>query len=260
MSKKLPSKIEPNSPIPLYLQLKSLIQADIEAGVWSPGDRMPGDGELCQLHQVSRTTVRQALKELEIVGLITRFRGRGTFLAQPKISHFPEPPHRLTDTLISRGIKPGWSLIEAEMIAAPASVASALEIEEGHEVFRSRRLRLAGDEVIGMVVAHALINVDSIPDGSLELDGPSLQYLASVVSLKGTRVDRVIEAILATPRQAEYLEVEVGAPILAVRRILRDTNGIPMELYRGYYRGDRFQYIASGDVHEVETQMVVEDS
>jgi GntR family transcriptional regulator len=260
MTKQFPSRIDSDSPIPLYLQLKELILGEIESGIWSPGDRMPGDDELCQRHQVSRTTVRLALKELEIAGLIVRQRGRGTFLTQPKISHFSEPPHRLTDTLLSRGIKPGWSLIEAEAIGAPGSVASALEIEEGSEVFRSLRLRLAGDEVIGVVVAHAVVEADSITRESLERDGPSLQYLARVISLKDARVDRIIEAVSATQREAGHLEVEEGAPILAVQRILRDERGKAIEHYCGHYRGDRFQYIASGDVHEVETQMPADDA
>jgi GntR family transcriptional regulator len=255
MSEKSSFRIDPESSIPLYLQLKTLILAGIESRLWNPGDRMPGDDELCRRHHVSRTTVRLAMKELEIAGLITRYRGRGTFLAQPKISHYPEPPHRLTDTLLSRGIEPGWSLISAEMVAAPGGVASALEIADGSEVFRSQRLRSAGDEVIGIVVAHALVGANTVSRESLERTGPSLQYLAGVVSLTGAHADRVIEAVLATAREAEYLEVDAGAPILLIRRTLRDASGVAIEHYRGHYRGDRFQYVASGDVHDVETRM-----
>ena len=121
----------------------------------------------------------------------------------------------------------------------------------GTEVFRSQRLRLAGDEVIGVVTAHALVGAEDIVNEALAR-GPSLHYLASARSLAGARVERVIEAVSATSEAANHLEIDVGAPILFVRRILIDVDGNPIEHYRASYRGDRFQYMASGDVHEVE--------
>ena len=242
-----------DSSIPLYLQLKLLLLARIEAGQWKPGERMPGDDELVKIHQISRTTVRQAMKELEIAGLIIRYRGRGTFLTSPKLSHSPDPPHRLTDNLGAQGIQASWRVLKSGMTSAPAGVAAALRIDMGAEVFRTQRLRLAGDEVIGVVTAHALVNAEDIASQALER-GPSLQYLASALSLVGARVERVIEAVSAVSEVAIHLEIEVGAPVLLVRRILNTAAGDPIEHYRAAYRGDRFQFMASNNVHEIETR------
>ena len=85
------TSIERESPIPLYYQLKQLLVERIKHNELQPGDIFPTEEQLQKKYQLSRTTVRQALKELEIEGLISRHRGRGTFVSRPKISHSSEP-------------------------------------------------------------------------------------------------------------------------------------------------------------------------
>ncbi|MEA3338855.1 MAG: extracellular solute-binding protein [Chloroflexota bacterium] len=72
--------IDRSSPIPIYHQLKTMIQGQIENGLWRPGDRLPTEQELCQTYNISRSPVRQALKELEYEGAIFRQPGLGTFV------------------------------------------------------------------------------------------------------------------------------------------------------------------------------------
>jgi GntR family transcriptional regulator len=62
----------------------------------------------------------------------------------------------------------------------------------------------------------------------------------------------MIEAVAAGSEEAGLLEVDVGTPLLYVRRILNDAAGTPIEHYRSLYRGDRFQYMASGRVHPLD--------
>lgn len=76
------SNIDHDSPIPIYHQLKTLIREKIELGVWRPGDRIPTEQKLCQLYNISRTPVRQALNELEFEGLIVRRPGQGTYVSE----------------------------------------------------------------------------------------------------------------------------------------------------------------------------------
>ncbi len=74
------AEIDRHSPIPIYHQLKTLIQEQIRAGLWRPGDRIPTEKELCQLYGISRSPVRQALKELVYEGVLVRRPGAGTFV------------------------------------------------------------------------------------------------------------------------------------------------------------------------------------
>ncbi len=74
------AKIDRDSPVPIYHQLKTLIREQIESGLWRPGDRIPTEDELCRLYGISRSPVRQALKELVYEGVLVRRPGAGTFL------------------------------------------------------------------------------------------------------------------------------------------------------------------------------------
>jgi multiple sugar transport system substrate-binding protein len=69
------------SPVPIYHQLKMLIQQRIKSGLWGPGDRIPTECELCQMYGISRSPVRQALNQLAQEGVLIRRPGLGTFVA-----------------------------------------------------------------------------------------------------------------------------------------------------------------------------------
>ena len=72
----LKKKINKNIPIPLYYQLKELLLEYIEN---SDEDAvLPTETTLCSIHNISRSTVRQALGELTAEGYITRKKGKGT--------------------------------------------------------------------------------------------------------------------------------------------------------------------------------------
>ncbi|MBN1179442.1 MAG: extracellular solute-binding protein [Anaerolineae bacterium] len=93
--------IDRSAPVPIYYQLKRIIQAHIEQGILQPGDRLPTEQELCEQYGISRSPVRHALNELTYEGVITRRPALGTFVAaQPAAEHQTETPiHTIgTDT------------------------------------------------------------------------------------------------------------------------------------------------------------------
>ncbi len=77
-----------DSPLPLYYQLKELLKSHIELGILKPGDCVPSERELVETYEISRPTVRQAINELVVEGLLTREKGRGTFVSVPKIKQW----------------------------------------------------------------------------------------------------------------------------------------------------------------------------
>ena len=234
--------IERDSPIPLYYQLKQLLLERIVNGEWQPGDMLPTEEQLQEQYGLSRTTVRQAMKEMEFEGKITRHLGRGTFVSKPKISHSPDPRFNLTAYLTERGMQPGWRVITAEWVAAEAEEADRLDIDVGAEVYRLRRLRLANNEPIGYHIAHVVRELGAEIDESHLEKGGSLSYLVETGRLRESYANRTIEAVLASEEVAEYLEVRKGSPVLMIRRRVFNTEGKPVEDMRALYRGDRFQY------------------
>src|SRR5882724_11947393 len=80
--------IDKASPVPYYYQLLQLLERGIASGALAPGEKIPTEAVLCARYEVSRTVVRQALSDLDRTGLVTRHKGKGTFVASPKVSEF----------------------------------------------------------------------------------------------------------------------------------------------------------------------------
>lgn len=72
--------IDPKQPIPLYVQLKTMLLEDILRGRFAGSGRLPTEHELCAAYGISRTPVSRALSELAEEGVILRHRRRGTFV------------------------------------------------------------------------------------------------------------------------------------------------------------------------------------
>jgi GntR family transcriptional regulator len=234
--------IDRNSPMPLYYQLKRLLLAKIDSGELKPGDIFPTEQQIQDGHNVSRTTVRQALSELEDEGKIVRHRGRGTFVAKPKVHHSAEQYPNLADNMVRQGFTPGWRLLSADWAFPQAEIARIFGIHIDQKIFRLERLRLENDDPIGHHVAYVSAEFAGGIDEQSFTEGGSLRYLRELSVLESSVADRTLEAIDATEPVATLLNVDVGVALLQIQRIVYTPDRKPIEAFRGVYRGDRFQY------------------
>src|ERR1700740_2656099 len=110
----LPLHLQPESHIPLYIQLRDQLRSLVNAGDLRPGDRIPASRELAQTLGVHRTTVANAYAELESEGLIQGHVGRGTFISTNgnglKIT--PPPPPSFNGNGNAEGLR--WELLFAD--------------------------------------------------------------------------------------------------------------------------------------------------
>jgi ABC-type glycerol-3-phosphate transport system substrate-binding protein/DNA-binding transcriptional regulator YhcF (GntR family) len=83
-------EIDPQLPIPLYFQLKTLLLEEILSGRYGPEERLPTEHELCDRYRISRTPVTRALSELADEGVILRHRRRGSFVNPHWLSRRPD--------------------------------------------------------------------------------------------------------------------------------------------------------------------------
>ena len=105
-----------DSHIPYYIQLMDILREKVQQSEWRPGDQIPGEQDLCERYQVSRTVVRQALRELEYEGVITRQKGKGTFISLPKISEgLVQKLTGFYQDMVERGLKPGSQVLHQEV-------------------------------------------------------------------------------------------------------------------------------------------------
>lgn len=235
--------LQRSSPVPLYQQLKLLLAERIKRGEWKPGELIPGEHELQAIHRLSRTTVRQALQELEREGFVTRHRGRGTFVAQPRAASEPAGPRlSIHEHLLAQGIHPGWQVLSIDEQPADPEIAERLQVPIGAPVVNIRRVRLGDARPLGYLSAHAPVELLGPVDAQQLAAGGSLDYLRSKGLLRGSHAERTVTAAAATPEEAELLDTTPGAPVLKIHRLTLNADGRPLETCCSTYCGDRFRY------------------
>ncbi|MFY7974537.1 MAG: GntR family transcriptional regulator [Rubrivivax sp.] len=246
-----PSVVETPSFSPLYQQIRTLLVKGLEQGEWRPGQAIPSELELAARFKVSQGTVRKAIDEMVVSGLLVRRQGKGTFVA----THAEEATQyrflRLTaDDGDAQPLK--RRLIECRRMRAPAEVARALDLRSGDTVVHLRRLLIATEAVAGQM-AEVPVVLDDIwlPAAlfkGLTLDslqawrGPLYRMFEAEFQLKMVRADEKLRAVAAGADDAALLEVAAGAPLLQVERLASSYGGRPVEWRLGLYRTDRHHY------------------
>jgi GntR family transcriptional regulator len=235
--------IDRDTYIPLYVQVMDAIRAYIDSGRGKPGDQLPGEPELCRRFDISRTVVRQALRELELEGLIYRSKGRGTFIAQPKIreSLFQQLTGFYQD-MEAKGVRPVSKILKQGVVQPTSKIARLLKISENDPVVEIQRLRFVRNEPIVLVSSY--LPRAYVP-GLEEVDfrEQSLYaYLEKNYGIYIVRGRRILEATSANALEAELLQVKRGSPLLLLDSIGYVADGKPIEYYHALHRGDRSRF------------------
>src|SRR5512133_381817 len=166
--------IDRASPVLFYFQLAELLEQEIASGRWEPEARLPSEPELCSHYGLSRTTIRQALARLEQEGLISREKGRGTFVraSQPRSWLIQTADGFFEDEVLRAGHAVTSEVLRLERALLPRWASDALEVPPGAVGVTLERLRSVDGLVALYVVNHlpeelAPIVLDLEPNESL---------------------------------------------------------------------------------------------
>lgn len=235
-----PAQIDRKSPVPFYFQLKRQLVERITSGAWMAGERMPSELAICQHFGVSRTTVRQALAELEIEGLIRKERGRGTFIAERRPSSWLlQSAHGFHDEALRTGHTVTSRVVRNEIEKLPKWACDSLELAAGSRGLTLERLRWVDERIAMYVVTHLPLRLaDVILAADLE-SGSLYQVLKDQEGLVVVGGRRIVEAVSADVRLAALLEVDADSPLLFVESVSWDAEARPFECYRAWHRADQ---------------------
>ena len=235
--------IDKASPVPFYYQLRQLLERAVAGGVLTAGEQIPTEASLCERYDVSRTVVRQALSDLERTGLVTRLKGKGTFVAQPKVSEFvAQSLTSLHEDLSARGERLETKVLRLEVEPVSSHVAAMLELPESEQIVLLERLRFLRGEPLVVTTAYMPYSVCA-PILDLDMSDRSLfETYEQELGLKLHRGTRAMEARAATSEVADQLGVPEGAPVLAFSGVTYLDDGRPVEYFIGLHRGDRSRF------------------
>lgn len=232
--------LDRDSPVPLHFQLRRAIERDIEAGRLRAGDPLPPELELARRFNVGRQTVRQAVGELVRRGLLTRHRGRGTFVTRPQLEQPLAGFYSLLHAMEARGLRTTSQVLGLTAIEADEEAAQRLELRPGARLVRIVRLRRVEDEPL-------LLETSLVPfrlGGRLtvaDLEQGSLYDLLLGAGVVVTSAREVIRPVVLAAAEARLLEVQPGTAAFLVDRVAR-AGERPVEWRLSLIRGDRYAF------------------
>ncbi len=236
--------IDKESPVPYYHQLKIYLLGEIESGNWKPQQKLPSEAEVCERFGISRTVVRQAIKELQNQGHLTTEKGRGTFIARPKIiTGFVQNLIGFYEDFTKRGFKVTTHIIKQELAPASHHVSEELRIQANTPVIILSRMRRLNDEPSVFVTTY--IPEELCPELlHAHLENKSLYAFMEKCrcGLEIYKGHRYIGVTLANEYEASLLEIEVGSPLIELDSVTYLKDGRPLEYFHALHRGDRTKF------------------
>jgi GntR family transcriptional regulator len=235
-------------PLPKYHQIYLVLREQLHDGKFAQG--VPGELALMQQFSVARVTVRRALAQLAQEGLISREPGRGTRALAPlsaaKTQTIASKSQRaqltgLLENLVTMGLRTTVKVLSVQRVPAPAEVAQALQLNAGDGVQKAQRVRHTKEGPLSHITTWV---PDAIAQnfGRKELAQKPILMLLEESGVKVGRAEQSISAKLADANMAQHLDVAIGSALLAVKRLIYDTDDRPIQWLHGLYRPDRYEY------------------
>ncbi|MFF4410782.1 GntR family transcriptional regulator [Streptomyces sp. NPDC001262] len=242
MSTFAPDSLTLNRKLPLWYQVSQSLRASILGRRPEDPLRLPTEDALAAHYGVSVLTMRQALKELEAEGLITRHRRRGTFIEPSARSSAPVRLLGSVDAIVAQQSGERTEVLSHGPVPVPGALAE--HFPGLAEAVHYRRLRC--DETTGEPVNWAENFVRPELAGRIgpaDLERwPMTKVLRDVADVRIGRITDTVQARLADPETAQLLQVPLLSPILHYTGITRDESGRVVDVALIRYRGDRFSF------------------
>ncbi len=231
--------LDRSSPMPLWAQLEVELRRRLEAGEFEDG--FPTDLQLTEAYEVSRHTVREAVRHLNKTGVLKRERGRGTVVNRSEFEQSLGTLYSLFQSVESTGVEQTSRVLRLETVTDTVA-ASYLELPEDAEFVLLERLRMAGGAPLAVdrawlpiSVAKSLLDVDfshtALYDELAKLDAPvpnqGWERLTPILPSAGDR-----NLLGLTKSDAAFFLERMGC-----------RDGVPVEWRTTVIRGDRYRFV-----------------
>ena len=237
-------QLDRRSFVPLYYQLQEVIKEQIESGCWKPGDALPSEPELARRFGVSRVVVRQALAILEDDHQIVRIRGRGTYVAKPKLDFRAGGLSRLLAS--PRSDEAAIQVLDKRTAAVERSIRRQLEVGEAETVLRITTLLSLQRVPLAITYSFFLQHEAGWLDAAAQVG----RDLPSMLTLADHGIDLAHSQLSIETSQCGQFEADrfgiahrSGVFLVLCTEHRRTPDGTkPFEVARIEYRGDLLQF------------------
>jgi len=226
---------------PLYVQVHNILLDRINTDIYSVNERIPSESELCAEFGISRMTLRSVITELVRDGKLYRIQGKGTFVAEPKLSANTGAYIGIREQLEQQGYEVKTTLLGVETASPAASVAKIFGIGSEEKTYIIRRLRYVKNEPISL--STSFIPARYCP--GLEKQDFCNEQLCNILSQNygfvRKTVRETLESVVATAEESSTLDIRKGYPLLLLCDRIYDAEDRLFEFSKVVFRGDKMQ-------------------
>ena len=212
----------------VYQNVINLLKNRLNSSIYNIGDLLPSEKELAEHYDVSRNTLRKALKTLEEEGMIERRHGSGTYLRnkhfQASVTHLDS----FTEIARNEGKTPTSQILKFELQTASEEIANNLRVMLGEPVYYAKRLRLIDN--IAMQIEETWLSASRIPDLTLaHMKKAIFAYIENECGVKILGGYESIQPILPSPDVANLLHISALDPIIRMQTQAIDEQSNPID-------------------------------
>jgi GntR family transcriptional regulator len=205
---------------PRYIWLAEIILEAVKSGALKENSSLPPERDLAKQYQVSRDTVRKAIRYMQENGVIYSDHGRGNFVEPAIVRGMKRSIESFSGDTEKRGGTPGQRVLRVEAVPASMAIASLLNIAPGEELTRVHRVRLVDDRPVGLHDAHLVLpHGKSLTRTQIERSGSLYSLLKKLFSFSPAEAVESLRAAAAETEDAALLGVAEGSPLLVCERI-----------------------------------------
>lgn len=231
--------------IPRYRAIANGLVDAIVNGKYPVGSALPPETELCEQLEASRHTIREALRILELNGLIARRQGSGSeVIASTPPVHYRQTVDSIED-LMQYGKASRLHLLSSAEVPADELMAPTLGCAVGALCVQLRAVRKERREN-GQPFAVSHVFLPPLPprkrDKLLKAETALPTMLAALDARTLGRIEQTFEAVALDAETAALLQTKKGQPSLRVHRAYYDRKGALILVAVSWHRADLFRY------------------
>lgn len=232
----LQSHVEKTAPA-LYTQLSDIIREKIYSREWAVKSKIPSEHELMAQYRLARGTVRRAISALVDEGLLVREHGRGTFVAEPGLSHAVESrPFSFAEALHNQGKAFKTVVVDEWVTPAPSDVAIELDVPPHSDVMFLRRVRYV--DGVPIMCQESWLSLQECP-GLCDIDYRNESLFDAVERCAGRKIKYSkmrYAARIAGKEHGDLLACEETAAILLLEQTISLADHRPVEWGTTWFR------------------------
>lgn len=229
--------------IALWRQIGSVLEAAIRAGQHAPGERLATEAELAARFAVNRHTIRRAMEELEMRGLVRVEQGRGSFVAEDVLDYPLGPRTRFSEIIRAQNREPAGQMLRIVEIPSEPRIAELLRIRPGRPVILAERLAMADGRPVALGSHHFPAARFRQIAALLQGDASITRALAACGVPDYRRQVTRISARMPSAEEALALQQARSRPLLVSEAVNVDPEGRPVDATLTRYAAGRAQLV-----------------